>query len=168
MSKEARASVKKVIGGGVRSDSLEVRKPDKVILAVDMLADGESMYAVKKATGLGHDALVRLRLRHKDAIEVRRMKAADDAERLMGRYMALSEEKAQQMEDNPELLAKVNPKDLVLSASIMADKSSQLRGLATGGAGDSKQGASLEDVQKAIEEASERVRMKRVGESVDV
>ena len=163
MSKEAAESVKAVVKAGIKKNAVEVRRPADVIRAIDMLAAGESTRKIRRETGFGHDVMVRLKYDHKDAIEVRRLKAADEAEKLAGRYALLGEEKADLLERDEDALKKTNPKDIALSYAIYRDKSSALRGEATTVVAH-KRDVSLEDARAAIEAAQKRIR----GEAIDV
>jgi len=132
-------------------------------LALEMLANGETYAAIEGATGINRKTLVSLKYRHSDAIEVRRERAADDAEHMAERYRAILEEKASMLEGDREMLGKVNPKDLALTYGILRDKASTLRGDATSVI-EHKRGVSLEDAKKALEEAQKRIQ----GEAIDV
>lgn len=135
---------------------MEVRKPEECALAVEMLAHGRPLAEVTRETGLTHGALTALRYRHSEAIEVRRMRAADDAEHTAERYRLLAQARADQLMDDPEALKKVNPKDLMLAYGIARDKASTLRGDATVTV-EHKKGFSLEDAAKMIEAARKNV-----------
>jgi len=145
------------------SNLMEVKNPEACALALEMLADGESYSRVCEATGLTHGVLARLRYDHREAIGVRREKAADDAEHMAERYRAILEEKANMLEVDKEMLGKVNPKDLALTYGILRDKASSLRGDATSVV-EHKRGVTLEDARKAVEEAQKRIK----GEAIDV
>lgn len=145
----------------------EVRNPEGCALALEMLANGETYAAIEGATGISRNTLVSLRYRHSDAIEVRRERAADDAEHMAERYRAILEQRAEQLEGDGEALARVNPKDLALTYGILRDKASTLRGDASSVV-EHKKGLSLEDARRMIEEAQKRVRDEAIEvESVD-
>lgn len=141
----------------------EVRNPKACALALEMLADGCGTSEIVKATGLTAGILARLRYDHNEAISVRREKAADDAEHMAERYRAILEEKANMLLDDPDLLKKVNPRDLAVTYEIFRSKASSLRGEATAVV-EHRKGVSLEDAKKALEAAQKRIQ----GESIDV
>lgn len=146
-----------------RGNLTEVKNPEESALALEMLANGETYAAVEAATGISKKTLVGLRYRHSDAIGVRRERAADDAEHMAERYRAILEQKAEQLEEGGEALAKVNPKDLALTYGILRDKASTLRGDASSVV-EHKSGVSLEDAKRLIEAAQKKVR----SEAIDV
>jgi hypothetical protein len=104
-----------------------------------------------------------MRYDHRDAIDVRRLRAADDAEHVAERYRMLLEVKADQLEGDAESLSKTSAKDLALAYAIARDKSSNLRGDATVIV-EGRKGMSLDEAAAMIEAAQKRVR----GTAIDV
>ena len=146
-----------------RCDKIEVRDPMKAAVILERLARGDRLRRVMAEEGVGQEMIARLKLDHGEAIAKRRELAASDAEYLAERYRLLAEDKADQLADDPEGLAKVNPKDLALSFGIYRDKASSLRGDATAVV-EHKRSVSLEDAAAMIEAARKKVQ----GEAIDV
>ncbi len=146
-----------------RSDKIEVRDPMKAAVILERLARGDRLRRVMAEEGVGQEMIARLKLDHGEAIARRRELAAGDAEYLAERYRLLAEDKADQLADDPEAMARVNPKDLALSYGIYRDKASNLRGDATAVV-EHKRSVSLEDAAAMIEAARKKVQ----GEAIDV
>jgi len=145
-----------VSGVGRRNDCVEVKRPEAAILAIERVAQGVSGREVERVTGLSHGVLARLRYDHREAIDARRARAADDAEEAAERFRLLIIEKANQLERDPEALAKINPKDLALGYGILRDKASNLRGDAVAVV-EHRKGFSIEDAAEMIAAARKKV-----------
>lgn len=144
--------------------ALEKRDPAKAMLALEMLSGGETWEKVSEATGWSFDQISRIRSRHKMAIEKRKEELAQDGFEMAEGLRLLTKMKMEQLANNPDALAKVNLRDLVLPYGIAVDKGMQALGEQKTVIEHRQGRPSLEDAMKAIEEARARVR----GESVDV
>lgn len=135
---------------------IEVREPKKAKLALEMMADWKSYRAIAKETGLSNATLVRLKQRHLGDIEARREAAAQENEELADMYREILREKAEELLSSRKAMSKERVKDLALTAAIMTDKALNLRGEASSIV-EHKSGVSLEDAQRALEEARRRI-----------
>jgi hypothetical protein len=162
ISTEIGASVA-VAGVGAHGHTLEVRKPRECMEALEMLAAGCTRGEVVRATGLTYSAVAALRMRHDDAIDVRRLRAAEEAEELADTFREVLRQKGEALLSDPEAMRKLNPKDAALTLGILTDKGLVLRGDATSIV-EHKKGVSLEDVMQMKEAAMKRIK----GEAIDV
>lgn len=162
VGKDITTSIAKV-AGNAHGLAMEVKKPKECALALEMLANGETYYAIRKATGFGTDAIGRLKLRHQGAIDSRREAAAMEAEELADLYREVLRRKVEDLLEDPERLAKANPKDLALTFGITSDKAASLRGDANVVV-EHRKGWSLEDARAMIEASRKKID----GECIDV
>lgn len=146
------------------SKAIEKRDPSKGMLALEMLAGGETWEAIADKTGWTFDQIARVRARHKMAIEQRKMELAQDGFEMAEGLRLLIKQKMEQLANNPEALAKTNLRDLVLPYGIAVDKGMQALGQPTAVVEHKSHKPSLEEAMKAVEEARARLR----GESVDI
>lgn len=145
---------------GAHPLSLEARDPTKATLALEMLAGGETWEEVANHTGYTFDQIARLRSRNKMAIDKRREQLAEDGLEIAEGLRLLAKQKMQQLAENPDALAKVNIRDLVMSLGIAQDKFYMAAGEAKVTIEHRGNKPSLEDAMKAIEEM--RAKMKNV------
>ena len=142
----------------------EKKEPAKGMLALEMLASGETWESIQEKTGWGFDQIARIRARHKMAIEQRKMELAQDGFEMAEGLRLLVKMKMEQLANNPEALAKTNLRDLVLPYGIAVDKGMQALGQPTAVVEHKSHKPSLEEAMKAVEEARARLR----GESVEI
>jgi hypothetical protein len=146
-------------------NAIEKREPVKATLALEMLAGGETYEAVARATGLSFTSIAALRARNDKPLEERRKQLAVDGFEMAEGLRLLAKQKMQSLADNPEELAKVNLRDLVLPYAIAQDK-------AFAALGENKvivehrRGASLEDAMREIEAVRAKIRQSAI--EVDV
>ena len=138
--------------------SLEARDPAKATLALEMLAGGETWEEVSNQTGYSFDQISRIRARHKVAIDKRKEQLAEDGLELAEGLRLLAKQKMAQLAENPDALAKVNIRDLVMSLGIAQDKFYMAAGEAKVTIEHRGNKPSLEDAMKAIEEAREKLK----------
>lgn len=135
---------------------IERSKPDVAIKALWMLSQGASIAEVARITGIGHESVRRLEWSHNETLENKRKEFAGRYAMAAAEYTDLLFQKAEQLSNTPEELAKISPDRLALVVGIMTDKSSQLSGMATSVI-EHRRGASLDEAAKMIEEARMRV-----------
>jgi hypothetical protein len=151
------------VARGARSNQLEVQKPSECALAMKMLARGSTYKEILGETGIGYQAISKLRVRHEDAIAVRRHQAADEAEQLTDTYREVLRRKADMLLGDEGALGKLNPKDAALTIGILTDKAASLRGEATAVV-EHRKAISLEDAQAYIDS----IKNKTQEESIDI
>lgn len=149
--------------------SAEKKQPLEVVRALEMLADGHSWSEVQEETGLSHRTITRLKSRHGDTLEARRMQLAEDGFNDVAVLREIKRKKALMLLDDEDALKKTNLKDLVLAEAVQIDKAMQMQDQRMqeerGG------GISLKDALEAIEAAKESVRLKleaKKAEAIDV
>lgn len=141
------------VAPGLNWRYVEVSNPKAAVQALEMLAEGVSHERTMKETGLGWEALVALKTRHKMALDERRAQLANDSFDMAERARALIVKKTNRLFNDTEALDKTSLKDLSLSYAIAVDKGMQALGEATQIV-EVKQGKpSIEDAMKAIQEA---------------
>ncbi|MDA1006322.1 MAG: hypothetical protein O3A87_07550 [Verrucomicrobia bacterium] len=110
---------------------IESKRPHEAAQAIELLAQGVSIVRIKEETGISLCALTRLRQDHSEVISHRQERAANDAARAADAFRMLLEEKADQLGQDAEALAKVNPKDLAITFGVCTDKALSLAGRAS-------------------------------------
>lgn len=139
----------------VDSDSrtLEHREPAKAMLCLEQLAEGNTWEEIAEATGFSFNQISKVKARHETAIEVRRKQLAADGFEMAEGLRLLAKQKLEMLANNPDALAKVNIRDLVLSYGIAVDKGMQALGENKVVVEHKAGKPSLEDAMKAIAEA---------------
>ena len=139
----------------VDSDSrtLEHREPTKAMLCLEQLAEGNTWEEIAEATGFSFNQISKVKARHETAIEVRRKQLAADGFEMAEGLRLLAKQKLEMLANNPDALAKVNIRDLVLSYGIAVDKGMQALGENKVVVEHKAGKPSLEDAMKAIAEA---------------
>jgi len=79
-------------------------------------------------------------------------------------YTDLLFERATQLFDDPDSLAKISPEKLAITVGILTDKAAQLTGMATTVV-EHRKGASLDDAANLINEARSRIAKGKVVEA---
>jgi hypothetical protein len=152
---------------GAKPTALEVREPENVCLALEMLSFGAPYSEIAQKTGLRPSSISKLKMRHQGAVDERRMRAADEGEHVADTYLEALKMRGDDLIRNADERKKVNPKDLAFTYGILTDKAAQNRGEGVGPK-DQNRGVSLEDAAELIAAAAERIRVKRIEEAVDV
>ena len=139
----------------VDSDSrtLEHREPTKAMLCLEQLAEGNTWEEIAEATGFSFNQISKVKARHETAIEVRRKQLAADGFEMAEGLRLLAKQKLEMLANNPDALAKVNIRDLVLSYGIAVDKGMQALGENKVVVEHKAGKPSLEDAMKAIADA---------------
>lgn len=152
-------------GKELPSQALENRKPNIVAKIIWMLAQGSDYKSIRNIVGVSHEAIRRIDYEHSKnnlAFAEQRKIFADRYAMAAMEYTDLLFEKAQQLHDNPEMLAQTSPEKLATVVGIMQDKCSSLSG-ATSAELNHKEGLSIEDARALIEAAASRISQKRKG-----
>jgi hypothetical protein len=143
---------------------VERRKPKEAALALEMMAQGDTYEEVEEVTGIGYTALVGLRTRHPETLDVRRSMLATDGFQVAEAMRQLVMKKAAMLADDDDQLKKVNIKDLQITGSIAQDKAFAALGENKVVIEHRKDKLSIEDARLMIEEARKAVR----GEEIKV
>ena len=143
---------------------VERRKPKEAALALEMMAQGDTYEEVEEVTGIGYTALVELRTRHPETLDVRRSMLATDGFQVAEAMRQLVMKKAAMLADDDDQLKKVNIKDLQITGSIAQDKAFTALGENKVVVEHRKDKLSIEDARLMIEEARKAVR----GEEIKV
>ena len=133
--------------------TLEHREPKKAMLCLEQLAEGNTWEEIAEATGFSFNQISKVKARHETAIEVRRKQLAADGFEMAEGLRLLAKQKLEMLANNPDALAKVNIRDLVLSYGIAVDKGMQALGENKVVVEHKAGKPSLEDAMKAIAEA---------------
>ena len=133
--------------------TLEHREPAKAMLCLEQLAEGNTWEEIAEATGFSFNQISKVKARHETAIEVRRKQLAADGFEMAEGLRLLAKQKLEMLANNPDALAKVNIRDLVLSYGIAVDKGMQALGENKVVVEHKAGKPSLEDAMKAIAEA---------------
>jgi uncharacterized protein YerC len=151
---------------GIDADArcIEVKKPDRAVRALEMLAQGDGWRLIRRETGVSFAGIAALKARHKEALEVRREELAADGFEVVEKYRMLLNERLEGLADDSEELKKTPLKDLTLGMAVHQDKALQALEGNKVTVVHEKSGPSLEDAMKAIQEAQKRVR----GEAITV
>ena len=133
--------------------AIEARSPDMGMLCLEMLSGGSTWSEISEATGFSFNQISKVRARHDVAIDMRRRQLAADGFEMAEGLRLLIKQKMAMLADNPDALAKVNIRDLVLPYGIAVDKGMQALGENKVVVEHKSARPSLEDAMKAIEDA---------------
>ena len=117
------------------------------------VAEGNTWEEIAEATGFSFNQISKVKARHETAIEVRRKQLAADGFEMAEGLRLLAKQKLEMLANNPDALAKVNIRDLVLSYGIAVDKGMQALGENKVVVEHKAGKPSLEDAMKAIADA---------------
>ncbi len=141
-------------------NSLENTKPHVAAKALWMLSLGESIREVSRVTGVGHETARRLMCDHKETYEAQQKLAAVrytmGAQEFVDRIFEWSEMAA----NDREMLKKISPDKLAMTAGILQDKALTLSGQATSVV-EHRKGKSIDEALEIIEAARARVLEKK-------
>jgi len=124
-----------------------------------MSAQGARVSAIAKKLQCGHELVRSLEWRHNDTLESKRKEFSKRYAIAAAEYTDLLFDRAEQLANNPEELAKISPDRLALTVGIMTDKATQLSGMATTVV-EHRKGTSIDDAAKMIAEARSRIAAK--------
>jgi hypothetical protein len=135
---------------------LENTKPHVAAKALWMLSEGNSLREVNRVTQVGHETCRRLMMDHKDTYDAQQKVAAVryamGAQEFVDRIFEWSEMAA----NDSEMLKKISPDKLAMTAGILQDKALTLSGQATSVV-EHRKGKSIEEAIEIIKEARARV-----------
>lgn len=144
------------IESGARANSIEFTKPKECAVALWRMATGVAQWRIAEETGLNLKTVVSLRWRHSDTLDSRRKEISRSYAQCADVFTDLLMEKARQIGEDPEALAKISPEKLALTIGIMTDKAAQLSGMA-GVIIEHRKGPSIDDAAQAIAAAKARI-----------
>jgi transposase len=148
-------------------NSIEHYAPHKAALTLFLLAQGATIKDISKKTGVGRATIRTLEWRHNDTLETKRKEFSMRYAIAAQEYTDLLFERATQLFDDPESLAKISPEKLAITVGILTDKAAQLTGMATTVV-EHRKGASLDDAANLINEARSRIAKGKVIEAETV
>lgn len=108
--------------------SLEVLDKTRAIAALEMHAAGSSWKKIRKATGIGWPAFMRLKSDHQEALGIRQKEAAREAAIVHAKSAALLERRLDMLGEDDEALANESVRDLSVTFGVTADKMQVLNG----------------------------------------
>lgn len=147
-------------------NSVEHYAPNKAALALFLLSQGATIKAISEKTGLGRAMIRSLEWRHNDTLETKRKEFSMRYAIAAQEFTDLLLDKATQLFDDPEALAKISPEKLAITVGILTDKAAQLTGMATTVV-EHRKGPSIEDAAKMIEDAKARIASKMKSDSIE-
>lgn len=145
-------------------NNIEHYAPHKAALALFLLSQGARITEISKKTGIGRDVIRGLEWRHNDTLETKRKEFSMRYAIAAQEYTDLLFERATQLFDDPDSLAKISPEKLAITVGILTDKAAQLTGMATTVV-EHRKGASLDDAANLINEARSRIAKGKVVEA---
>lgn len=137
-------------------NSIEHYAPNKAALALFLLSQGAKIAEISRKTGISRDLIRALEWRHSDTLETKRKEFSMRYAIAAQEYTDLLFERANQLFEDPESLAKISPEKLAITVGILTDKAAQLTGMATTVV-EHRKGPSLDDAAKLINEARSRI-----------
>jgi hypothetical protein len=137
-------------------NNVEHYAPNKAALALFMLSQGARISEISQRTSLSRDVIRSLEWRHTDTLETKRKEFSMRYAIAAQEYTDLLFERATQLFDDPDSLAKISPEKLAITVGILTDKAAQLTGMATTVV-EHRKGASIDDAAKMISEARTRI-----------
>lgn len=148
-------------------NNIEHYAPNKAALVLYLLAQGARISEIQKKTGVGRDIIRSLEWRHNDTLETKRKEFSMRYAIAAQEYTDLLFERANQLFDDPDSLAKISPEKLAITVGILTDKAAQLTGMATTVV-EHRKGASIDDAARIISEAKARIANKIKESAIDV
>lgn len=103
--------------------TLEAKDPKKATAALEMMAAGESYDTISETLGVSYSQLVSLKNRHGGSLEKRRAQMANEGFEMAEGARQLALKKMAMLAENPDALAKVPLRDIMLTYGIAQDKS---------------------------------------------
>lgn len=153
-------------GKELAPNCLENTRPHVAAKALWMLAEGKSLREVNRVTQVGHETCRRLMTDHKTTFEqqqkVAAVRYAMGAQEYMDRIFEWSEYAAQ----DPDMLKKISPDKLAMTAGILQDKAMTLSGQANTVI-EHRSGKSIEEAAEMIREARARVLAKKAENAIE-
>jgi uncharacterized protein YerC len=149
--------------------ALENRKPDIAAKIIWMLAQNASYKDIRDLTGVSNEAIRRIDHEHSQhnlAFAEQRKIFANRYAMAAMEYTDLLFKRAEQLHDDPELLAQVSPEKLATVVGIMQDKSSMLSG-STSADLNKKEGLSIDDALMLIEASRQKAAEKRLNKVIE-
>ena len=137
-------------------NNVEHYAPNKAALALFMLSQGARISEISQRTSLSRDVIRSLEWRHTDTLETKRKEFSMRYAIAAQEYTDLLFERATQLFDDSDSLAKISPEKLAITVGILTDKAAQLTGMATTVV-EHRKGASIDDAAKMISEARTRI-----------
>jgi hypothetical protein len=147
-------------------NNVEHYAPNKAALALFMLSQGARISEISQRTSLSRDVIRSLEWRHTDTLETKRKEFSMRYAIAAQEYTDLLFERATQLFDDPDSLAKISPEKLAITVGILTDKAAQLTGMATTVV-EHRKGASIDDAAKMISEARTRIANKIRESAID-
>lgn len=141
-------------GGG--ESILEAKDPARAAATLAAICRGVPERTIKKEIGTHFKTIRGLKRRHSDIIRSTRVHRSMKATALQLKAADALERKLDRVLDNEESLDKINAKDLALTYGIVTDKQRVIHGEA-GVTVTHEHKVTLEDAQKAIEDAKSKV-----------
>lgn len=145
--------VAEVVTKDVSGAAIERRKPKEALLALELLAAGETYDKVTEATGIGYSALIGLKTRHPETLEMRRKMLAHDGFQMAEALRNVAYRKAVMLAEDDDQLKKASVKDLMIGYAIAQDKAFGALGEATVKVEHTGKRMSIEDARRMIEDA---------------
>ena len=144
---------------------LENTRPHVAAKALWMLSEGASLREVNRVTQVGHETCRRLMTDHQETYEIQQKKAsvryAMGAQEYMDRVFEWSEMAAA----DPDMLKRVSPDKLAMTAGILQDKALTLNGQANTVV-EHRSGKTIDEALEMIKQAKARVADK--GKIIDI
>ena len=131
--REAKAALIKSVqlAGTEKGNLIEAFDAPRAIKALFMLATGLSKNEAAKQAGIDERTLARIIERHSDSLKMIRESSALKAAAVGEKGLELLGKKFQQLDDDPDALAKIDPAKIAVATGIMIDKAAGLEGRAT-------------------------------------
>lgn len=104
---------------------IEYRKTPEAMLALEMMAEGQSYKEVEAATGITFSTLAALRTRHSDALEVRKRELAAGGFEMAEKARMILNRKFDMLADDDDQIRKMTAKDAALAYAVLQDKALQ-------------------------------------------
>lgn len=144
----------------------ENTKPHVAAKGLWMLAHGQSINEIRRVTGLGNETIRRLARDHNSTLEGEQKRAAQRYMSIAHEYMDRLYEWSELAADDPDMLRKVSPDRLAMTAGIAQDKALTLNGQATSVI-EHRKGKSIDEALEIINAARARVLEKQKATAIE-
>lgn len=136
---------------GCQPTSLVIRNPHKAAHCLWLYAQGVSKQKIAEIVGITRNTVRDLCFDHRDTVDVQRKRMSGIYLQVANEYVNLLYKRAEQLEDDPDMLATISPDKLAVTVGIMTDQHSKLAGLNTLTI-EHKKGATIEDAKAYLDE----------------
>jgi len=160
MSEFTKEMTKIIMETETNTNSIESTRPAQAAKALELFCEGQkTIKEISEELGMSYWTLIDFKRRHREVIADKRAQLAEEAFELAEGTRQLAKKKIQMLAEDPEALREMNLRDLNQAYKLAMDAGCYTLGTESRVTIEhKKEGISLEDAHKIIEEAKKQVR----------